>query len=288
MKLTYSGFFLTTGMIVSLFLTALIADPNGTIQRIIFEQRGLKPNQQPPVVLDSVTGLRSPKSFTRLSSPTGISKPTSDDLRKGLKSPNVNDRIESLKILIQQQERVSEMIPDVIITLKDKNSGVRHLSATALQWSGEAGRVAIPALTQNLTDPEPIVQHAASSAIAYLRSGDIKATELQKLLPLLNQPNSDPKSDILLTIANMEHPSQDAVPYLIPLLKDKSSDLRLKTIDALRNIGDASMIAIPYLIPLLKDPNQDVQRSARTTLATLGVGDLDSGLLYRIWDIPGY
>jgi HEAT repeat protein len=284
-KFSYSHLLFASGLFVSLFFIALVADPQGNIQRIIFEQRGLKPNQQPPVALDPLTGLRSPKSFTKLSNPTGT--PTSDDLQRGLKSSNVNDRIETLKTLIQQQERVSELIPDVIITLKDKNAGVRQLSATALQWSGEADSVVISALTQNLTDPEPIVQQAASSAIAYLSKADIKATELQKLLPLLNQPNSEPKSNILLTIANMEHPSQEAVPYLIPLLKDQSSDLRLKTIDALRNIGEASTIAIPYLIPLLKDPNQDVQRNARATLATLGVGELNYGL-YRIWDIPGY
>lgn len=285
MKFSYSYLLFTSGLFVSLFFIALVADPQGNIQRIIFEQRGLKPNQQPPVVLDPVTGLRSPKSFTKLSNPTGT--PTFDDLRRGLKSSNVNDRIETLKILIQQQERVSELIPDVIVTLKDKNADVRQLSATALQWSGEAGSVAIPALTQNLTDPEPIVQQAASSAITYLSKADIKDTELQKLLPLLNQPNPELKSNILLTIANMEHPSQEAVPYLIPLLKDQSSDLRLKTIDALRNIGDASTIAIPYLIPLLKDPNQDIKRNARATLATLGVGELN-GALYRIWDIPGH
>ncbi len=277
MKLTRSSVFIASGIFLSLFFIALVADPMGNIQRIIFEQRGLKPQQQPLVELDSVTGLRSPKSLTKLSSPTGIETPTLDDLRKGLKSSNVNDRIEVLKILIQQQGLVSEVIPDVIIALKDKDAGVRHLSATALQWSGEAGLVAIPALTQNLTDPEPIVRYAASSAIAYLQNEnlmiDVKPIDFQKSLLLLNQPNSNLKSDVLLTIANMEQPSQDAVPYLIPLLKDKSSDIRLKTIDALINIGDASIIAVPYLIPLLKDPDQAIQQRTRATLEILGAAN---------------
>lgn len=189
----------------------------------------------------------------------------------------MNDRVEVLKILIQQQGRASEVIPDVIIALKDKDSGVRHLSATALQWSGEAGLVTIPALTQNLTDPEPIVRYASSSAIAYLQNEnlmiDVNPIDFRKSLLLLNQPNSNLKSDVLLTIANMEQPSQDAVLYLIPLLKDKSSDIRLQTIDALINIGDASIIAIPYLIPLLKDPDQAIQQRTRATLEILGAAN---------------
>jgi hypothetical protein len=126
-------------------------------------------------------------------------------------------------------------VPDLIVALKDQDSGVRAGAAEALWSIGPDARDAVPDLTTALADPFADVRLNAVGAL-----GEIGA------------------------------PANCAIPAVNGLLKDRDENVRVSAAQALAKFGPEARTAVPGLTDSLRASDKALRVAAAYALAAIG------------------
>jgi HEAT repeat protein len=151
--------------------------------------------------------------------------------------------------------------------LKDADSQVRAVAATALASAGPAGPEAIPALQAMLATPDCL---PALRALALYGHG--AAPAIERIIVLLRQEgDGEIRWNAARTLGKIGPAAKEAVPALQAAMKeDRDPLVREHAAEALGGIGPDAKEAIPALVQALKDPDARVRRDAVRSLGQLG------------------
>ncbi len=128
----------------------------------------------------------------------------------------------------------------LVLLLKDSDHAVRQAAIGALTAIGEPS---VPILGLCLSDPQPVVQEAASTVLASIADERV-------LSPLIDSlKNSDWIVRMQAVRALGRIKDRTSIQQLIPLLQDKVKAVREETSTALAEIGEA---ALPSLLDATK------------------------------------
>lgn len=127
----------------------------------------------------------------------------------------------------------------LVSLLRDSDRAVREAAIGALTAIGTAS---VPVLGLCLSDPQAMVQEAASTVLASIADERV-------LIPLLNSlKNSDWIVRMQAVRALGRIKEQSSIEHLIPLLQDKVKAVREETSTALATIGEAALPALQEAI----------------------------------------
>jgi HEAT repeat protein len=93
-------------------------------------------------------------------------KKSTDDLLVDMKAPHDEERIVAVRTLSQRQGDAEQVVPALILGLKDKSGEVRKDSAIGLGSFGPQARDAIAALKEAQHDKDTRVREAAGVALS--------------------------------------------------------------------------------------------------------------------------
>eukprot|EP00435_Cladocopium_sp_Y103_P057131 s576_g19.t1 len=168
-------------------------------------------------------------------------------------------------------EHAGPAVPNLIMSLRDREEEVRAAVATALGQLGPAASEALPALLQASLDHEESVRVAALSALGFLGLSSSAVCEV--LTDALQDPSSEVKSAAATALGMLS--AVAAVDSLADCLSDGQSHVRAAAARALGyNLGQIggkhTASAVPHLTQSLKDSDHVVRRSAAVSLGRIG------------------
>lgn len=108
------------------------------------------------------------------------------------------------------------------------------------------------------TPPRWTVQQAAADALARIGPPSVPA-----LTDALSDPDPLVRLEATHALARMGPPAKPAVPKLIVALGDSDRAVRQGAARALGQIGPGAVDAIPALMEVIRDPNADADSAAR-------------------------
>jgi HEAT repeat protein len=181
-------------------------------------------------------------------------------LLKQLKSPDPSYRDSAIAglgyIAANTRKYSSKIVLYLIDLLQDSNADIRSKSAYTIGQSfSESAVVAIPNLVLSLKDRNLEVRSMAAYSLRNLPVKDLKL--LPGIIEAIDQDhggNNNMVGDLALLLANnFGARSKAALPSLIKALKSKSSFTRLCVTYAIGKMGKEAISAVPQLIELLGD-----------------------------------
>jgi HEAT repeat protein len=188
-------------------------------------------------------------------------------LQEALKDANGRVRMKVAEALWNiARPPARELLPVLVVDLKDKDPAVRIDALVVLRQMGTAAKAAIPAIARGLKDEDMDVRLEAVLALGEMGSAAretvpalldaLKGDELRLLEPL-----------VAATLGNI---GPAAVPALLKALPDKDAARRRTAAYALALIGPQAAEAVPALTEALHDAESEVRALAAKALGKIG------------------
>ena len=130
---------------------------------------------------------------------------------------------------------------------------------------GPTGKGAVTALTNLVTDPNPIVRRTAIACLGSI--GPAAQDAVPALIPAITdflQPQVQATAKFALGAIHAQ--AAIAVPALTNSLSVRGKSSRLLALSALGKFGVEAKVAVPVLLPLLNDPDLDMRSATSNAL----------------------
>lgn len=158
---------------------------------------------------------------------------------------------------------------ELLAALKDGDTHVRSVAATAIPEVETPAAIAVPALVEQLR-----VESTVPLIRALSRYGADAKPALSQLVEIAgSEPlEVEVRWNAVRTLGKMREAGADAIPSLLPLLKSPESRIREHAAEALGDIGPPSRSVVDQLFPLLSDPDIKVRRDSVRSIGQIGAG----------------
>lgn len=172
-----------------------------------------------------------------------------------LKREAVNGTDESRLLAIQALIHLGEKDEKMLLLLRDalasfKSSRSRNHVVSELAKFGADAAVAVPALIEALSDPDPIVRGSATQALGGI--GPAAREAVPSLIRRLRGGTGSARFATAITLGQIGSTSHSVIPALEGLLDDDSLKARVAGMWALAQLGKAPPAGIPLLIDALR------------------------------------
>lgn len=164
-----------------------------------------------------------------------------------------------------------DAVSDLAGALRDENTVVRTLAASALEHMGPDAGAAVPSLVEALKDEEQRVRLAAIDALGKI------GPAAESAIPELRRIALDNAAGAWTAIDALGRIGMPAAPTLTELLSHKDADVRRFAAQEFARIGPEAKAAVPVLTRLLKDDNVDVRLEAAVALYAID-GRIDESI----------
>ena len=189
------------------------------------------------------------------------------DLVVMLKDPDSGVRAAAVKVLSRMPESAASQAPKIAELLKDPDSDVRAAAAEALSEMGESAVSQAPKIAELLKDPDSDVRAAAAEALSEM--GESAASQAPKIAELLKDPESGVRAAAAEALGKMRKSAAPQAPKIAELLKDLDRGVQLAAGQALGLMGESAASQAPKIVELLKDPRWDVRFAAAEALGQM-------------------
>ncbi len=185
------------------------------------------------------------------------------------KAAEANVRWTAAELLGGKQGAARDASADLLAALRDSDSHVRTVAATAVPKVETPAETAVPALLA-LLEKDP--------AVPVIRALSVYGAEAKPALTALLKIMDTETLDIevrwnaIRTIGKMREAGADAIPSLLPMLANSESRIREHSAEALGDIGPPSRSVVERLYPLLTDPDTKVRRDSVRSIGQIGAG----------------
>jgi HEAT repeat protein len=154
----------------------------------------------------------------------------------------------------------------------EKESRVRREIAVAVGRYPQVAKLAVTALTDALTDPEPATRAAVAEALA--QAGREGKPAAAGLAPLLADPDKAVRRAAVAALGRITPEGATAVSETMAgmLAAEKDLDLRFELVTSLGLLGESPPAVVRALAGLLADPEDELRRRSARTLALFGTG----------------
>ncbi len=132
----------------------------------------------------------------------------------------------------------------------------------------ELGLATVSALTDRLSDTNPIARELAAMFLAQL--GPDASPAAEGLLKLLRDDSTFARVNAAAALSTFDGYSERVAPVLAELLSDEDINVRITAATSLRNVGPSAKSAINGLTRSLLDADARVRAASATTLGELG------------------
>lgn len=238
-------------------------------------------------------------------------QPTTAELieqyRRELRNPDAQRRRDGANGLGKLGPAAAIAVPELMETVKDKDSAVQLAAIDALVLMGAQAKRAVSALLQALLDPNEQIQMAALEALP--KVGQPSKDDLAALIPALKAPNAPARLYVLTELLRLNLDPTELVPLLIVAFNDtdaaiqtaaggalvkigapavsvlvqemetKEPSIAIAAAKVLGEIGTAAKPAQPALRRALKSPRADLRRAAAEAL----VRTVPDAMMVRFW-----
>lgn len=154
-----------------------------------------------------------------------------------------------------------QAVPALIEELKNPDPQKREEAATALGRIGPVAAAAIEPLIATFADPDLYLRGAAAVALSRIGAGAVSA-----LTDALADPNPEIRWSAAIALGRLGPHAASAVTALSRALNDPNEHVRYGAAAALGEIGPAAWAALPALTETLHDRDEDVRRGATGAL----------------------
>jgi HEAT repeat protein len=152
-----------------------------------------------------------------------------------------------------------------IAALTDEEPGLRQRGAMFLAEAPKEGRDAVPALTANLKDKEPLARLAALMALEKI---GVDAKVLPEIAKLLEDPEPNIRATAVLVVGTAG--GESFVPNVVGTFADESADVKLNAVIAVGLLGKDAKEAVPELRRLLTSKDDKLRSAALWSLGKIG------------------
>ena len=198
--------------------------------------------------------------------------PTTAEILDNLKSTNPKERAKAATDVAKQGSDVTMAVPDLTELLTDEDVTVRAAAARALGILGPWAKGAIPALTiASRYDQSEEVQQAASTALELI--GRPTGGDVPMLIASLKSPNRKVRATAAQLLGMLGSygyvEARAAIGPLRVAMEDREVGVQLFAATALWSIDQLPEV-IPVLRNGLSDPDPDLRKTAALGLGTIG------------------
>mmetsp|Transcript_83947 Transcript_83947/g.271263 ORF Transcript_83947/g.271263 Transcript_83947/m.271263 type:complete len:894 (+) Transcript_83947:111-2792(+) len=165
---------------------------------------------------------------------------------------------------------VAVAVPALTECLSDSNESVRRAAAQALEQIGPAAAAAVPALAAMLLDPTEDVRCAAAKALARM-GGEAASPAVPALAETCSRDsNASVQKAAVAALGQLGTFAVPAVPALIECLRSPNHSVRCAAASSLESLGPSGASAVSALLVCAHDPDVGVRTTASKALGTLG------------------
>jgi HEAT repeat protein len=166
-------------------------------------------------------------------------------------------QVDALRALAAIGPEARDAIPSILPLLRDRAEEVHNAARDALS---RMGGDAIGPLTKALHDLDPNVREAALQALAQM--GSAAAPSIPALLEELENPNGEFRAACLSVLSSIGPDAKAALPSLPAQLNAPETNVRIAACAALAAIGAEAKSARDSLLECLLDPSSEVRSQA--------------------------
>lgn len=207
-----------------------------------------------PTAKDAVprlqTYLQDPQTLARLHTAEAIialdpgqAKVVQPVLQDLMRSSSTTYGVTAAVLLWRLEPSDAKLREFVTTKLKDPNSPIRHMAATAIGKCGPAAKEFIPDLTEVLKDADKYVRLKAAEALGKVNPGD--SNSVNTLVALMQDEKFTSRLSAVTALGELGPSAREAVPALQALATDPNSPMRLLAADALRKINPTAVPVVP-------------------------------------------
>jgi len=192
-----------------------------------------------------------------------------------LRDPNVHVRANAINRISQMGSKAGPAVAPLVALMRDPELGrqrtpssreFRDAVVTTLGLIGPTAREAVPALTELLTDPDPMMRLNVASALGKIGPDAITA------VPALTKALRDEVSAVRTYAVRALHRLDFAALKrgLADAMGDDRPDVRVGIAEKIGELGPKGKELRPVLQKALQDPDNEVARAAREALERFG------------------
>ena len=197
-----------------------------------------------------------------------------DQLRSSLSSSNASARAFSVLALAMVAPDLPELVPPLVESLNDSDSGVANMAQRALVKAGLRSAAVLEEIVKAMQRPDPPILLAAVCADL----GSCAFEALPTLEALVKSHNKVLSYHAARGLWTIGHDPRAILPlWLDDLTNDKSDQIRWSMLGLIGNLGSRGKLAVPAVIRVLReDVNNRVRAKAAMTLKQIGGTDADA------------
>jgi HEAT repeat protein len=174
----------------------------------------------------------------------------------------------AIGILFEAAQRDDQLIDDLTAMIDDKEPAVQRQAIETIRATGPLGQRALPAVINQLGNPDNEVRLAAASMIG---SHGRAATEaVPALAALLENRNTELRVVVAQTLSQLGDAARPALEKLVPLLEHENVELRVAVVKTIGNLELPAKQLRPWLAKAVHDSESDVSRQAFRGIQRLG------------------
>jgi HEAT repeat protein len=164
-------------------------------------------------------------------------------------------------------EQAAAAVPNLVATLKDKDTDVRWAAAVALGRVGPKAKAAVPDLVAALKDAG-LASMAADALGGIGPDASAAVPELARLIESGDKSSRWPAAIALVRIGGAG--SEAATPVFMAALQTKDERARWDALFYMQRLGPRARAAVPAILALLKDPDAFMRELAVWTIGKIG------------------
>lgn len=185
-------------------------------------------------------------------------------LSEKLSNPDANTVLWARFAIAKITGDVSAQMPYFISAISDKKRLYPGMASAALAGLGQLAITALPALIEELADPNPENRWSAAHAIAGL--GGHAQIAASSLANLLHDPDEKVRWYAAHALSEIVPENDEIVPELILGLQDIDDDVRGYCAVTLGRMGSIAALSVPILESMLTDANPNIVLQAQASL----------------------